>query len=351
MISGSTIPTPDPAPPLDIDSVQEWVEAVARLYAGLLETTPSDQLIELWRAQYDTAVALTEKALTFLGQAGWTALRAKAAGWEKALSGGASPGPIAAEAVSIAAQCDDRLQVLTDRQNYKDLPPNLRSQEKKRNYEIKFRLEKLAKGAREKLAASAQTVAPTTKVQTQGADYGGPTQSPPPTHEADNELGMLQAELDSNWDGMMEDKLAAELWKRRYDRSVKQHTHHDGGRQTSPKDAWGTRSSLTTLFDGKYVDDYMMAESNGELAGKLFRAANQAFAQVQSARVRYEEALSDPTTAMGAIDALNQAMLEAERLYTNAQTMYEKADDRYREIAKKTGSQYYSGSYPGYIHT
>ncbi|MGE4535166.1 DUF4214 domain-containing protein [Halomonas sp.] len=65
-----TDPTPDPAPPLDIDSVQEWVEAVARLYAGLLETTPSDQLIELWRAQYDTAVALTEKALTFLGQAG-----------------------------------------------------------------------------------------------------------------------------------------------------------------------------------------------------------------------------------------------------------------------------------------
>ncbi|MDP1166099.1 hypothetical protein, partial [Klebsiella pneumoniae] len=45
-----TDPTPDPAPPLDIDSVQQWVEAVARLYAGLLETTPSDQLIELWRA-------------------------------------------------------------------------------------------------------------------------------------------------------------------------------------------------------------------------------------------------------------------------------------------------------------
>src|SRR5690554_1461850 len=65
-----TDPTPDPAPPLDIDSVQAWVEAVARLYAGLLETTPSDQLIELWRSQYDTALALTDKALTFLGQAG-----------------------------------------------------------------------------------------------------------------------------------------------------------------------------------------------------------------------------------------------------------------------------------------
>lgn len=286
---------------------------------------------------------------TFLGQAGWTALRAKAAEWESALAGGASPGPIAAEAVSIAAQCDDRLQVLKDRQNYKDLPSNLRGQEQDRNYELKFRLEKLAKGAREALAANAKGADASTKVQMTGPEFVGPTQTPAPAHEADNELGMLQAELDGNWDCMSEDKAAAELWKRRYDRSVKQHTHHTGGRQTSPKDAFGTKSSLASWFDGEYVDDYMMAESNGELAGKLFRAANQAFAKVQSARVRYEEALADPSTALGAIEALNQAMREAERLYTNAQAMYQKADDRYREIARKTGTQYYSGRYPAYI--
>lgn len=288
---------------------------------------------------------------TFLGQAGWTALRAKAAAWEEALAGGAAPGPIAAEAVTLVVQADDRLQVLRDRQNYQDLPPNLRSQELDRNYELMFRFDRIAKGAREKLAASAQAVAPTTKVQAGGPDFVGPTPSPPPTHEADNELGMLQAELDGNWDCIIEDKASAELWKRRYDHSVKKHTHHSGGRGTSPKDAFGTKSSLASWFDGEYVDDYMVAESNGDLAGKLFRRANQAFATVQSARVTYEEALADPTTAMGAIDALNQAMREAERLYTNAATMYQKADDRYRDIARKTGTQYYSGSYPAYIHS
>lgn len=286
---------------------------------------------------------------TFLGQAGWSALRAKAAAWEQALAGGDAPGPIAAEAVSIVAECDDRLGVLQDRQRFKDLPPNLRSQEMDRNYELKFRLQKLSKTAREQLAANAKDAPASTQVESYGPDFVGPTQGPAAENEWDTELGMLQAEVDSERYGAIEAKKDAVLWKQRYDRSVHQHTHHTGGRQTSPKDAFGQRSVFSTYFDGSHVDAYMKAEGHGAVADKVYRAANAAWAKVQSAEVEYEAALADPTTAMGAIQGLKAALNEAERLYEGAAEMYKKSDDKYREIARETGPQYYSGSYPGYV--
>lgn len=289
---------------------------------------------------------------TFLGENGWGELAAKATDFEARATDEQASTTVASEATAIAVECDERIALLRDRQNYQDLADNLRSQEVDRNYSMKFRMQKIAKTAKETAA-----VAILSKVDnTSQVGSGGITPKRTTSDKAaaaaqklETELGMLRAEVDDLYMGMTMDKDDCLLARRDYDESVKQHTHHSGGRRVSPKDYLGHQSAASswgvTAFDGNFVAEYAKAESSGAKAKAELAKANICLADVARNEGEYMRALENPATAMPMIKSTMALIRETSGYFQSARFNYADADRVYRQIAKDSRGEYPWPSY------
>lgn len=289
---------------------------------------------------------------TFLGKDGWSTLEARADEWESSADDASLAGQIAAEAAGIAVECDARVGILGDRTNYQDLSSNLRSQEMDRNYSMKFRMLKLAKDAkavaREAIVSKIDDRA---QVSGDGVIYRGEKKgaAKEATANVDTELGMLRAEVEDLYAGMEADKTAALSAKREYDRSVHEHTHHQGGRQVAPKDYFGHVSGASswgvTWFDGSYVAQYKAAESDGTFATSELAKAQASLAVVARDEADYLDALANPSSAMPTIKNTMTNLRKTSALFQSAGSSFSRADRTYRSIAKDTRGEFRWPSY------
>jgi len=288
---------------------------------------------------------------TFLGENGWGELSAKADDFE-GLADGESAASIASEAAAIAVECDERIALLRDPQNYQDLADNLRSQEVDRNYSMKFRMEMIAKTAKAKAAELIlANVDPSAQVG-DGSRRPKRTSSDKAADAAramETELGFLAAQVDDLYTGMQMDQEACLLAKRDFDRSVHMHTHHQGGRRVSPKDYLGHQSAASawgiTVFDGNFVAEYAKAESAGSKGGGELGKANICLGDVARNEADYMRALANPKTAMPVIKDTMALIRETAKFFQSARFHYADADRVYRQIAKDSQGDYPWPSY------
>jgi|GEM_PF-3806751 len=286
----------------------------------------------------------------FLGEDGWGRLDGQTSTWESQQGDANLAADIAADAAAAALECGARIKVIGDRNNYDDLPQNLRSQEESRNVRMQWRLNKVAAAAKE--SAQAKIVAKIGVAKKQER----PPESELKTAQGGAiavkmDLSGLRAEVDALHAALQTEKAAALDAKRLYDKSVFQHTHHTGGRSVSPKDAFG--SAGLDLFGvawgaGLHSADYKAAEAAGDKGVAALARASSSEASAARQEADYLQGLmSDRSTAIQAARQRMGRLRLTTGQFETAKDHFASSDHAYRQIARDTRGKFnWRSGYP-----